>query len=97
MATYIILNIIFIVLTLSLLRVPKRIVNKQWVIALFCLLILTFIFDNLMIMLGFFTYASDKILGLHIGVAPIEDFFYPVLAMIIIPHLWNLLGTKERQ
>lgn len=48
-----------------------------------------------MIALGLFTYAPDKILGIHIVLAPVEDFMYPLLAVLMIPVLWNKLGEKR--
>jgi lycopene cyclase domain-containing protein len=42
------------------------------------------VFDNLMILAGFFTYTPEKISGVSIGVAPLEDFSYPVAAALIV-------------
>lgn len=66
---------------------------------LFILVVMTAIFDNIMISLGIFTYASEKILGIYIYKAPIEDFFYALLAVYIVPALWQYfdrpLAIKE--
>ncbi|RYF29253.1 MAG: lycopene cyclase domain-containing protein [Chloroflexi bacterium] len=52
-------------------------------------MIMTAVFDSLLIAVGIVGYDLDKILGIYIGKAPIEDFFYAILAAIIIPALWN--------
>lgn len=54
------------------------------------LLILTAVFDNLMIQLGFFGYNPDWISGVFVGVAPLEDFAYPLAAVVLLPALWTL-------
>ncbi|NOJ58284.1 lycopene cyclase domain-containing protein [Arthrobacter sp. 260] len=54
------------------------------------LLLLTAVFDNLMIRLGFFGYNPDWISGVFVGVAPLEDFAYPLAAVVLLPALWTL-------
>ncbi|GAA1123169.1 lycopene cyclase domain-containing protein [Arthrobacter flavus] len=54
------------------------------------LLILTAVFDNLMIQLGFFGYNPEWISGVFVGVAPLEDFAYPLAAVVLLPALWTL-------
>ena len=62
------------------------------VIALLIVLLLTAVFDNVMIAAGLFSYEPGLISGLTIGLAPIEDFAYPVAAALLLPALWSLLG-----
>lgn len=69
--------------------------TKSWVITLGALLVLTAIFDSIIIWAGIVGYDSHKILGLYIGFAPIEDFFYAILAVLIVPILWNVFDTKK--
>lgn len=59
-------------------------------------LVLTAVFDNLMIAAGLFSYAPDLISGIAVGLAPIEDFAYPVAAVLLLPALWMLLGERHR-
>lgn len=61
--------------------------SKNWWITLGAVLLLTLIFDNLAIWAGFFSYNPSLILGIHLGLAPIEDFFYAFMACLIIPLL----------
>jgi len=59
------------------------------------LLVLTAVFDNVMIGVGLFSYAEERISGLRIGAAPLEDFAYPVAAVLLLPALWTLLGGER--
>ncbi|PJJ63478.1 lycopene cyclase domain-containing protein [Compostimonas suwonensis] len=63
-------------------------------IALAILLVLTAGFDTVMIAVGLVDYAPEHILGTLIGLAPIEDFAYPVAAVVLLPSLWVLLGRR---
>lgn len=58
------------------------------------MLTLTAIFDNVIIGTGIVAYDPEKISGIMIGLAPIEDFAYTVLALVLIPSLFNLFRTK---
>jgi lycopene cyclase domain-containing protein len=59
------------------------------------LLLLTAVFDNLMIAAGLFTYPPEHLSGLRIGLAPLEDFSYPLCAAFGIPAVLTLLSRKE--
>lgn len=60
-------------------------------------LVLTAVFDNIMIAAGLFSYAPDLISGVSVGLAPLEDFAYPVAAVLLLPALWILLGERGRK
>jgi len=64
-------------------------------IALAVLLVLTAVFDSIIIGAGIVAYDTEKILGLYVGLAPVEDFFYAILAILIVPTLWNLFEPKK--
>lgn len=97
MATYLILNVAFLAIVALLFRIRPRIPKRHW-IAMFCILmIMTAVFDSLLIAVGIVGYDLDKILGIYIGKAPIEDFFYAILAAIIIPLIWNRNGAPHDQ
>lgn len=59
------------------------------------LVVLTAIFDNVMIALDLFTYPTELISGLRIGLAPLEDFSYPICAAFLVPAVFTLLSRKE--
>lgn len=61
------------------------------------LMLLTAVFDNIMISVGLFHYADSQILGLRLGRAPVEDFSYPLVALVLLPALWMLFGANRDQ
>ncbi len=58
-------------------------------------LFLTLVFDNLIILAGIVGYDEKLISGIKLGVAPIEDFSYTLVGLVIIPLTWELLGRKK--
>lgn len=65
-------------------------------IAAAILLALTAVFDNLMIAAGLFTYPPEHLSGIRIGLAPIEDFSYPLCAAFLVPALFTLTTRRPR-
>lgn len=63
---------------------------------LFWLTVLTVIGDNFIVASGIVAYSSDKISGILIGVAPIEDFFYALIAALLVPSVWLMLGKSKK-
>lgn len=52
---------------------------------------LTAVFDNVMIAAGLFDYGREQRLGILVGQAPVEDFAYPLGAVLLLPAVWLLL------
>lgn len=62
------------------------------------LVILTAVFDSAMIAAGLFHYSSGHLLGVHIGLAPLEDFAYPLAGAVLLPATWAFLhGRRARR
>ena len=61
-------------------------------VLLVVLLIVTAVFDNVMIAVGLVGYDRARISGAFIGIAPLEDFSYAVAAAVLLPSLWLLLA-----
>lgn len=59
------------------------------------LLLVSAVFDNVMIGVGLVGYDRARISGAFIGIAPLEDFAYPIAAAVLLPSLWMLLGRRE--
>jgi len=59
------------------------------------LLVMTAVFDNVMIGIGLVGYSSEKISGAFIGIAPLEDFAYAIAAAVLLPSLWTLVGGRR--
>jgi lycopene cyclase domain-containing protein len=60
------------------------------------LFVLTAVFDTLMIATGLFHYAGPQLLGIHIGLAPLEDFAYPLAGALLLPAIWAALRFRRR-
>jgi lycopene cyclase domain-containing protein len=56
------------------------------------LVALTLVFDNLMIAIDLFTYPAEHLSGLRLGLAPVEDFAYPLCAAFLVPAVFTLLS-----
>lgn len=95
--TYWLLNAIFLapVLIIGILA-ARRLRWPALGITAAILLVMTAVFDNIMISVGLVDYAPDLISGAFIGVAPLEDFAYAVAAIVGLPSLWVLLGRREK-
>lgn len=98
MATYLILNLVFLAVVIIMLALLRPSVNiKRILITMAIVLVFTAIFDPLIVGFGIVDYNYTKTLGLTVGPAPIEDFFYAVMAAIIVPIAWELLGRRHEE
>jgi lycopene cyclase domain-containing protein len=93
--TYLFLNLLFFITLVMF--IPKQF--KKPPVACFVtlagLLLLTAIFDPLIIYFHVVDYNPAKILGAKLLGAPIEDFFYALYAACIVPLVWQRLGEKK--
>ena len=64
-------------------------------VGLVALVALTAVFDNVIVGSGIVAYDASRILGIRLGVAPIEDFSYAIAAALVLPALWVLLGRRR--
>ncbi|UFS58231.1 lycopene cyclase domain-containing protein [Subtercola endophyticus] len=83
-----------------LLAVVARIVRRRprilpLVVTAIILLVITAVFDNVMISIGLVGYNRALISGVFIGVAPLEDFAYALGAVLLLPALWALLPARD--
>ncbi len=60
-------------------------------------LLMTAVFDNVMIGVGLVGYSPEKISGAFIGIAPLEDFAYAIAAVVLLPSLWTLIGGSRAE
>ena len=67
----------------------------SWAVATIALLVLTAVFDNVMIAAGFFEYADGGISGIRFVLMPVEDFLYPLAGALLIAGVWELLGSER--
>ena len=98
--TYWALNAIFLAIVALIVVagfVTRRTPNWRAVgITMVVVLVMTAIFDNIMISVGLVAYSPERISGVFIGIAPLEDFADAVAAVIGLPALWALLSPSRQ-
>ncbi|MGV8876841.1 MAG: lycopene cyclase domain-containing protein [Rhodoglobus sp.] len=98
--TYWLLNAVFLVivaaLAVAVIASGRAVRWRAVAITAGILLVLTAIFDNIMISVGLVGYNANVISGAFIGVAPLEDFAYTIAAVVGLPCLWMLLAKRDR-
>ena len=92
-------NLVLNVVVLSVLGavtfpVLRRMHGVPLLMTVVSLCVLTAFFDTAMIAADLYVYAPDKILGVYVWRAPLEDFAYPIAAAVGIPVLWVVLGRR---
>jgi lycopene cyclase domain-containing protein len=99
MATYLILNLVFVAACAIavLCGGPRHISLRHIGITIGVLCLLTAVFDSLIVANGIVAYDEAKILGLRIGDAPIEDFAYAVIAGLCVPIIFEKLGRTDAE
>lgn len=58
------------------------------------LVVLTAVFDNVLVGVHIVEYDPSRISGVLVAVAPIEDFCYAIAAAVLLPCLWSLLTPR---
>lgn len=85
---------------LALAVVLRRPGRRWWLttaLSLLVLLVLTAVFDTAMIAADLFRFADEDLLGIRIGLAPLEDLAWPLAAILLLPSLWLLLTPTEER
>jgi lycopene cyclase domain-containing protein len=86
-------TVVAVLLTLRRPRFGRRMAASG--VAAAVLVVLTAVFDNLMIAAGLFTYPPELISGARIGLAPVEDFAYAACAAFLVPAVVALLPSQR--
>jgi lycopene cyclase domain-containing protein len=84
----------FLAATAAVVARPGR---SWWLVTgavLGALLMLTALFDSLMIAADLFRFDGGRLLGVRIGRAPVEDFAWPLASVLALPSMWVLLGRR---
>lgn len=90
--TYVYISLPFLILAIGL-WIARRNAYKAQVATTLAVgalvLVLTAIFDNLMIWAGLVGYGDAQRLGLQLGLVPVEDFFYAIFVVLVVPAVWS--------
>ncbi|MGN7979059.1 lycopene cyclase domain-containing protein [Microbacterium sp. 22195] len=102
--TYLLLSAPFVVAALVLFgigaahagyRRDLRRYLSAWGASTAVLLVLTAVFDNIMIAAGFFDYREGGISGVRIVLMPVEDLLYPIAGALLLSGVWQLLDAAR--
>ena len=84
----------FLVALVLRIAARRSVVPLAVIVTIAVLTVLTAVFDTLMIAAKFVPYDPNQLLGFTIGLAPIEDFAYPLAGAVLLPTLWVLLSAR---
>lgn len=73
----------------------RRVAVVSGVIAGVVLLVMTIVFDNVIVTLRVVAYDPSLISGAKIGAIPIEDLAYSIGAVLLLPATWVLLDRPS--
>jgi len=94
---YLALNLIFLAVSFfALFLVPKN----RWpayLVGMLPMILITAVFDNLIVSTGIVGYDASKISGFMVGAAPIEDFAYTIAAVLIVPSVWSAVLNRKKK
>ena len=76
----------------------RRRPDRRWWLATalttLAMMVLTAVFDSVMIAADLFRFDESALVGVHVGLAPLEDFAWPLAAVAVVPALFLLLTTS---
>ena len=88
--TYLALNLVFMLVAfVSLILISRKNPWRAIGFTMVWMILMTLVFDNVIIALGIVGYGENKISGLLLGLAPIEDFSYTVVSVLAVGILWH--------
>ncbi len=97
--TYVALDAVFLaaVAVVAVIALVTRRTPRWLAVLIGCgiLIVVTAVFDNVMIGIGLVGYDRRQISGVLVGIAPVEDFAYAVAAAVLLPSLWTLLPARR--
>ncbi|MCK0113087.1 lycopene cyclase domain-containing protein [Ornithinimicrobium sp. F0845] len=91
------LAVVFVALSaaVALLATVRRGLGARWWlttgVTIIVLLVLTVVFDSVMILADLFRFDESSLLGVRLWRAPVEDLAWPLAAGLLLPSLRELL------
>jgi lycopene cyclase domain-containing protein len=86
---------VLLVLGVVVVPVLRRLRPLPLVAGALLLVVLTVVFDTLMIAADLYVFDPDLILGVYLWGAPVEDLAYALAASMLLPALWTWLGRRS--
>lgn len=78
--------------------IRRRLSTRWWLttgLTISVLVLLTILFDSLMIIADLFRFDEESLVGVRLWRAPIEDLAWPVAAGLLLPALRELLAPDR--
>lgn len=105
--TYPVMAITFLAIALAVAAIAlasaglrrSALARRWWLpatIAFVVVAVLTAVFDSTLIAVDVMRYDESLLSGIHLGLAPIEDFAYPLAVVLLVPSVWSLLSPSAR-
>ena len=95
MHSYILMNIVFVVLAMIVvLRLKVVLSTRALLISSGVLLGCMLVFNTYLTALPIVRYNSERILGLRLGTIPLEDFAYLAVALVLTPSIYLYLKRR---
>lgn len=96
--TYALFSLAVVLLTVAVTYRTLRRVGWRTAVTLGAFLVaLTAVFDNVLVGIGIVDYDPDRILGIRVPFAPIEDFSYTLAVVMLMPAIWTWLARLAPQ
>lgn len=95
--TYTLINLVFLLPATGFFAWVLARGRLSWLGCALCLVglvVLTVVFDNLMIAAGLFYYDTEHTSGITLGRMPVEDLAYVVFTALALPALWSVLRSR---
>jgi len=93
---YLALNVVFMLMAFVILNVIVR--KSPWRLigwTLLAMVLVTLVFDNVIVAMGIVDYDLKKISGVLLGLVPIEDFAYTIVSVLAVSSIWHLMTRKK--
>ena len=95
LAALVVLGGVLLALLCLLLRRPPLRWWRAVAVTMVVLLVLTAVFDSLMILADLFRYSAQVAAGPRLGIVPLGDFSWPIAVALGLPSLWRLVGGRS--
>lgn len=95
--TYVVLSVAVLAL-IAVVTLPtlRRLPGRPLALTALVLIVMTAVFDNVIVGLDIVAYDDALISGVRLWHAPVEDFAYALGAAMLLPAVWTWLGRGDR-
>lgn len=91
------LMVVLVAIVAGILAFQARVGARWWgqvALAWVVLTVLTIVFDSIMIAADLFRFDEEKLTGVTLWLAPVEDLAWPLAAALLLPAVWAWQGAR---